>query len=124
MLVSAEESGKYFLLGEKCTSNGQLWVIFIRFFFITVATTISVGYFATKIALILECVYLVCESVLLDSVPWKENEQRFLPSNHSTSIRLDGVEKLTKAKRKRSPDQGLHRGLFCFFFLQRSSKLT
>lgn len=75
--------------------------LFSYVFFITVATTISVGYFATKIALILECVYLVCESVLLDSVPWKENEQRFLPSNHSTSIRLDGVEKLTKAKRKR-----------------------
>lgn len=97
MLVSAEESGKYFLLGEKCTSNGQLWVIFIRFFFITVATTISVGYLATKIALILELfVNRFCWTVFLGK---KTNSDFYHQITPQASV--GWCKKLTKAKRKR-----------------------
>lgn len=140
MLVSIEESGKYFLLGEKCTSNGQL----CYFHTFLLLLRLSQLVIATKISLFLECLWIGSAGqflllpknfkALARQVPWKENEQRFLPSfisifDHSTSIWVWMVcKKLTKAKlnifvrlmltfRRTCPEQGLHQG-------QRSSKLT
>lgn len=135
MLVSIEESGKYFLLGEKCTSNGQLcyfhtffycgydylsWLSLLKFLSLS---RMFVNRFCWTVSSLTQKFRGSCATSSLER---KRTSiftiSLFLTFHHSTSIWTWMVcKKLTKAKlknivrlmltfRRTCPEQGLHQG--------------